>query len=189
MLIFPAATLPEPVDATAVIANFAPGTDTRAAAQRLEAAAGTAAEIPEDEVRGERADVRPILLGSSLLLVAVGLVNLLATLLLVTKERARDFAIFKAVGLTPRGVLGVVNAGGAALGAIAIVVGIPLGLVIFRAVMSGMSPSEGTDIIGVPGPFALALCVPFVLVVTVLASAVPGRAAARAPAASVLRAE
>ena len=52
-----------------------------------------------------------------------------------------------------------------------------------------MSPSEGTDIIGVPGPFALALCVPFVLAVTVLASAVPGRAAARAPAAAVLRAE
>ena len=189
VLIFPAATLAAPVDATAVVANFAPGTDTRAAAQRLEAAAGTAAELPEDEVRGERADVRPILLGSSLLLVAVGLVNLLATLLLVTKERARDFAIFKAVGLTPRGVLGVVNAGGAALGAIAIVVGIPLGLVIFRAVMSAMSPSEGTDIIGVPGPFALALAVPFVLAVTVLASAVPGRAAARAPAAAVLRAE
>ena len=53
--------------------------------------------------------------------------NLLATLLLVTRERARDFAIFKAVGLTPRGVLGVVNAGGAALGAIAIVFGIPAG--------------------------------------------------------------
>ena len=49
--------------------------------------------------------MRPILFGSSLLLVAVGLVNLLATLLLVTRERARDFAIFKAVGLTPRGVL------------------------------------------------------------------------------------
>ena len=47
--------------------------------------------------------------------------NLLTTLLLVTRERARDFAIFKAIGLTPRGVLGVVNAGGAALGAIAIV--------------------------------------------------------------------
>ena len=42
--------------------------------------------------------------------------NLLTTLLLVTRERARDFGILKAVGLTPRGVLGVVNAGGAALG-------------------------------------------------------------------------
>lgn len=189
VLIFPAATLPDPVEPNAVIATFRPGVDQAAAARRLQTAAGTAAELPEDEVRGERDDIRPILLGSSLLLVAVGLVNLLATLLLVTRERARDFAIFKAVGLTPRGVLAVVNAGGAALGAIALVVGIPLGLVIFRGVMGAMSPSEGTDIVGTPGPFALALCVPFVLAVTVLASAWPGRAAMRVPAAAVLRAE
>ena len=53
--------------------------------------------------------MRPIVYGSSALLVAVGLVNLLTTLLLVTRERARDFGILKAIGLTPRGVLGVVN--------------------------------------------------------------------------------
>ncbi|MDA0183331.1 FtsX-like permease family protein [Solirubrobacter phytolaccae] len=189
VLIFPAASLPEPVEAAAVIANFTPGSDQAAAARRIEGATGAQAELPEEEVRGERADIRPILFGSSLLLVAVGLVNLLATLLLVTRERARDFAIFKAVGLTPRGVLGVVNAGGAALGAIAIVVGIPLGLLIFRGVMTGMNPSEGTDVIGTPGPFALALCVPFVLAVTALASFVPGRTAARTSTATVLRAE
>lgn len=189
VLIFPAASLPEPLDPSAVIATFTPQADQAAAADRLERATGAAAELPEEEVRGERADVRPILLGSSLLLVAIGLVNLLATLLLVTRERARDFAIFKAVGLTPRGVLGVVNAGGAALGAIAIVVGIPLGLLIFRGVMVGMNPSEGTDVIGTPGPFALALTIPFVLAVTALASSLPGRKAARTPAATVLRAE
>ena len=52
-----------------------------------------------------------------------------------------------------------------------------------------MNPSEGTDIVGTPGPFALALCVPFVLAVTALASTLPGRAAVRVPAATVLRAE
>ena len=112
--------------------------------------------------------MRPILFGSSPLLVAVGLVNLLTTLLLVTRERARDFGILKAIGLTPRGVLGVVNSGGAALGAIAIVIGIPVGIVLFRELMRAMSPSEGTDIVGPPGPFALALIVPFVLAVTAL---------------------
>ncbi|MBE2318869.1 FtsX-like permease family protein [Solirubrobacter sp. CPCC 204708] len=189
VVIFPAATLPEVPEPSAVIANFAPDTDQAAAARRLEAAAGVDAELPEEEVRGERADIRPIVLGSSLLLVAVGLVNLLATLLLVTRERARDFAIFKAVGLTPRGVLGVVNAGGAALGLIALAIGIPLGLVTYRAIMAAMSPSEGTDIVGTPGPFALLLTVPFVLAVTALASSWPGRAAVRVPAAAVLRAE
>ena len=124
--------------------------------------------------------MRPILLGSSLLLVAVGLVNLLATLLLVTKERARDFAIFKAVGLTPRGVLGVVNAGGAALGAIAIVVGIPLGLVIFRAVMTRDEPERGHGHHRRARPVRPRAVVPFVLAVTVLASAVPGATRRRA---------
>ena len=124
--------------------------------------------------------MRPIVYGSSALLVAVGLVNLLTTLLLVTRERARDFGILKAIGLTPRGVLGVVTSGGAALGLIAIVLGIPVGIVLFRTLMTAMSESEGADIVGTPGPFALALIVPFVLAVTALASSLPARGAARA---------
>ena len=122
--------------------------------------------------------MRPIVYGSSALLVAVGLVNLLTTLLLVTRERAHDFGILKALGLTPRGVLSVVNSGGAALGAIAIVLGIPVGIVLFRSLMSAMSPSEGADIVGTPGPLALALILPAVLAVTALASSLPARPAA-----------
>jgi putative ABC transport system permease protein len=186
VLIFPATVqLPN----RSVIARLRPGSDQHGVQERLQRATGAAAEVTADEVKVERADIRPILLGSTLLLVAVGLVNLLATLLLVTRERARDFAIFKAIGLTPRGVLGVVNAGGAALGAIAIVIGIPAGLVIFREIMRAMSPSEGTDIVGLPGPFALALTIPFVLAVSALASSIPGRRVATASAAATLRAE
>ena len=56
--------------------------------------------------------------------------------------------------------------------------------------MAAMSPSEGTDIVGTPGPFALALVVPLVLLVTALASSFPAhRAAATPSAAEVLRAE
>ena len=60
-----------------VIADFAPGTDGAAVARDLAAPRGVAAELVSDEVRQERADVRPIVYGSSALLVAVGLVNLL----------------------------------------------------------------------------------------------------------------
>ena len=101
MLIFPAATLAAVPPGGFVVADLTPGADQHALARRLTAVTGAASEVTADEVEQERADVRPILLGSSLLLVAVGLVNLLATLLLVTRERARDFAIFKAIGLTP----------------------------------------------------------------------------------------
>ena len=190
VLIFNRDTLPASVRLGdgEVVAAFAPGADGAAVTQRMKAA-GVVSELTDDEVREERADMLPILFGTSALLVLIALVNLLATLLLVTRERARDFAIFKAVGLTPRGVLGVVNAGGAVLGAIAIVIGIPAGIVIFRVVMQVLSPSEGTDIVGVPGPFALALTIPVVLAVTALASSLPARRAARASAAEVLRAE
>lgn len=189
VLIFPAQALQTVPPGGSVIAQLTPRADQQAVKARLERATGAAAHVTADEVKGERADIRPVLLGSTLLLVAVGLVNLLATLLLVTRERARDFAIFKAIGLTPRGVLGVVNAGGAALGVIAIVIGIPAGLLLFREIMRAMSPSEGTDVVGLPGPFALALTVPFVLAVSALASSIPGRRAANAGAAAALRAE
>src|SRR4029079_16428708 len=100
-----------------------------------------------------------------------------------------DFGILKSVGLTPRGILGVVNSGAATLGLIAIVGGIPAGIVIFRTLMAAMSPSEGTDIVGTPGPFALALIVPVVLAVTAAASSLPAHRAAATSAAAVLRAE
>ncbi len=190
--IMSASTLPPAIrgqlSGAAVIAALKPGADGQAIERRLQAA-GVSAELVSDEVRQERADVRPIVYGSSALLVAVGLVNLLTTLLLVTRERSRDYGIFKAVGLTPRGVLTVVNAGGAVLGLIAIAVGIPAGILIFRALMAAMSPSEGTAIVGTPGVLALALVVPVVLAVTALASSLPARRAARTSAAVVLRAE
>jgi putative ABC transport system permease protein len=187
VVIFPASTLGH-VPPGDVIADLKPGTDGAQVASRFRHD-GLEAELVSAEVRQERADVRPIVYGSSALLVAVGLVNLLTTLLLVTRERARDFGILKALGLTPRGVLTVVNSGGAALGAIAIVLGIPVGIVLFRALMSAMSPSEGADIVGTPGPLALLLILPFVLAVTALASSLPARTTARASAAGILRAE
>lgn len=190
IVIFPRTSLPAgaEIGESAVIAGFAPGTDGAALARDLDRRA-LAAELVSDEVRQERADIRPIVYGSSALLVAVGLVNLLTTLLLVTRERARDFGILKAIGLTPRGVLGVVTSGGAALALIAIALGIPIGIVLFRVLMAAMSESEGTDVVGTPGPFALALIVPLLLAVTAFASALPARGAARASAANVLRAE
>ncbi len=187
VVIFNRATLPG-APAGDVVARLAPGTDARALRRDLDRH-GVSAQLVSDEVVQERADVRPIVYGSSALLVAVALVNLLTTLLLVTRERSRDFGILKAVGLTPGGVLAVVNAGGAALGLIAVVAGIPAGIVIFRTLMAALSPSEGTDIVGTPGPFALALIVPFTLAVTALAGSLPARRAARTSAAAVLRAE
>src|SRR4051794_5951815 len=192
VVIFSASTLPAAARPSGdVVARFAPRADGAAIKRDVERRSGfrVNGELVSDDVRQERADVRPIVYGSSALLVAVALVNLLTTLLLVTRERSRDFGILKSVGLTPRGVLAVVNSGAATLGLIALGFGIPAGILIFRTLMAVMSPSEGTDIVGTPGPFALALLVPCVLAVTALASSLPARRAAATRAAEVLRAE
>jgi putative ABC transport system permease protein len=195
VVIFSRSTLPAAAAARIgggdVIASFVAHADGRAIQRDLERRSGSriAGELVSDDVRQERADVRPIVYGSSALLVVVALVNLLTTLLLVARERVRDFGILKAVGLTPRGALGVVNAGAAVLGLVAIVFGIPAGILIFRTLIALTSPSEGTDIVGTPGPLALALLIPAVLVVTALASSLPARRAAAVSAAEVLRAE
>ena len=81
-------------------------------------------EATEDGVRQERSDLRPVLYGTDALLLTIGLVNLLTTLLLGIRERVRDFAIFKVVGLTPRQVLAAVTSGGTLLATVAVVGGI-----------------------------------------------------------------
>ena len=80
-------------------------------------------EVTEDGVRQERSDLRPVVYGTDAVLLAIGLVNLLTTLLLGIRERVRDFAIFKVVGLTPRQVLAAVTSGGTLLSSVAVVAG------------------------------------------------------------------
>ena len=75
-------------------------------------------------MRQERNDLRPVLYATDALLLAIGLVNLMTTLLLGIRERVRDFAIFKVVGLTPRQVLAAVTSGGTLLASVAVIGGI-----------------------------------------------------------------
>ena len=49
--------------------------------------AGDRREVTEDEVNQERADLRPVVWGIDIVLLAIGLVNLLTTLLLGIRER------------------------------------------------------------------------------------------------------
>ena len=83
----------------------------------------------------------------------------------------------------------MVNSGGAALGAIAILVGIPIGIVLFRALMSAMSPSEGADIVGTPGPLALVLISARACCGDRAGELAPGPQRGPQSAANVLRAE
>jgi putative ABC transport system permease protein len=147
------------------------------------------AEVTEDEVKQERADVRPIIWGMDALLLAIGLINLVTTLLLGIRDRQRDFAIYKSIGLTPRQVLGTVTAGGSVLALIALAIGIPIGAALFRAVVIATNSTDGPDLATTPTWWWLLLLIPAMLVFTTIASLIPARRAAEVKPAEALRYE
>ena len=146
-------------------------------------------EATEDSIRQERDGLRPVLYGTEAVLLAIGLVNLLTTLLLGIRERVRDFGIFKVVGLTPRQVLASVTAGGTVLAVIAVVAGIVVGLPIFHGLVVLTNPSDGPDLATSPTWWWVLLMLPGALLFTTLASVLPARRAAAIKPAEALRYE
>ena len=132
-----------------------------------------------------------IMLFLSIVLMLVGGVGILNAMALSIRERYRELASLKAVGLTPRQVLGSVINGAVALGILAVLIGIPLGLWLNTVLAQGISSSVG----GPPNIeisinwLGLGLLLPATLCVGALGAYLPARWAARVPAAEVLRYE
>ncbi len=132
-----------------------------------------------------------IMLFLSIALMVVAAIGMLNAMVLSTRERYRELASLKAIGLTPRQVLGSVVNGAVALGILAVLVGIPLGLWLNNLVAQALSSSVG----GPPNIqiainwLGLALLVPITVLVAALGAYLPARWAARVPAAEVLRYE
>lgn len=132
-----------------------------------------------------------IMLFLSIALMVVAGVGMLNAMVLSTRERYRELASLKAIGLTPIQVLGSVVNGAVALGILAVLIGIPLGLWLNTLVAQALSSSVGGPpniqiAINWPG---LALLVPITVLVAALGAYLPARWAARVPAAEVLRYE
>ena len=101
-------------------------------------------------------------LRAALMLIAA--VSELNAMLLSTRERFREFGVFKAIGLTPRQVLASVTTSAAILAGLAVVAGIPLDLWLVTIGLNAIAQSVGLiDVqIGVNW-LAVALLVPTTL--------------------------
>ena len=127
-------------------------------------------------------------------LVTVSVGGVFNTVLLETRQRTREVAVLKTVGLTPRQVVAMVLASIVPVGVIAGLMGVPLGLAFQRAVLTHMAgtvaltavPSSTFDVF--PPLLLVGLCLSG-LAIGAAGAYLPAWRAARAPIATVLQAE
>ena len=181
-----------------ILLRYKPGTNLRAAAAQLTArmtATGcppgfclvSADQRPSDirDYTGVRDT--PLVLAVALALLAIA--TLTHVLLTSVRRRRRDLAIFKTLGLLRPQVLSVVLWQASALTAVALLAGLPLGIVAGRWSWAIFARSLGvaTDPT-VPTPALLAI-IPAALILTSLIAAGPGWRAAQMRPAAILRSE
>jgi putative ABC transport system permease protein len=132
-----------------------------------------------------------VALAAVLTLIAVsGVFN---TVLLGTRERLRESAILKALGMSPRGLIVMIITSVASLGLLGGLLGVPAGLAVHRAILGQMASIAGTDI---PASFYAALTASWLpilaasgLAVAILGAALPALWVARTRVADVLHSE
>jgi hypothetical protein len=142
---------------------------------------------PEDVINLQSVSGLPWLLGG--LVVAIGLVTVGNTLIVTVRRRRRDLAVFKTVGFLRRQVAGVVAWQATAIGVVALVVGLPVGIAIGRWAWTMVASGVGTSSPPVVPFAAIALVIPCVLVMVNLLAGWPAWSAARVAPAQAMRAE
>ena len=172
---------------------LAPGADRSAVAASLADALGPQARV--EAVPRDSADVvDPLLLAVDLisgLVILVALANLASTLAVVVRQRARDLAVLRAVGFTPRQAVGVVATGGVVLALLGAAVGLPLGWWLSGAANDavGAEIGMGPGIAQSPSWTVVLLVVPLAVVVTAGLAVLAARRAATAEVAELVRYE
>jgi ABC-type lipoprotein release transport system permease subunit len=129
----------------------------------------------------------PLWLAGFLVLLAIGAVA--HALLTGVPSRRRDVAVLRALGLTPRQAAACVGWQAAVIGAVALLVGIPLGTAVGRQIWRLVADSLSFVYVGPLASFLLLVLVPIALGVLGLLALWPARGAARLHTAEILRVE
>jgi putative ABC transport system permease protein len=136
-------------------------------------------------------DLVLLVLAGVLALIGVG--GVFNTLLLNTRERIRDTATLKALGMSPRQVMAMVATSAAILALVGGVVAMPVAVFLHHFLNDVISSSAGNDT--PPGAYSVFNAYELVLIpllgvaVAILAALIPGRWAARTNVVEVLHAE
>ncbi|HEY3673433.1 MAG TPA: ABC transporter permease [Acidimicrobiia bacterium] len=180
-----------PAPHNVVLVKFAADTDRAAGVAALSRAIAplpvSSAALPRDLASFGRVDGLPIAV-AAILGVMAGAV-LVYTLLTAIRRRRRDLAVLKSLGFLRRDVARTVTVQAMTLAALAVVIGLPVGVVLGRFVWNRFADSQGIPSVPTVSLLALVLVGGAVLVVAGLIAIVPARFAARTAPADALRAE
>lgn len=205
--VVPASVLSEPSSTThctgPVCYNFfllryRPGTDAVAQDEKLaamQAAFGcppgsctiTSDQRPDEIINYAGVRDTPLILGAVLAVLAVG--TFAHVLLTSVRRRRHDLAMLKTLGLTGHQLLRVVSWQATALAAVAVAVGVPVGVIAGREAWAFFASEAGIGARPDVPLTAVLLAVPVTLVLANLIAAWPGASAARVRPAVALRAE
>jgi putative ABC transport system permease protein len=173
-----------------------PGTDPVAYASTIEAAGPnlTARLNSENGVDTAFLLINSVLVGLVVILGLIAISGVFNTVVLNTREKARDFAILKAVGMTPGQVVTMVLASVAVLGVMGAAVGIPAGIGLHRYILTLMGQIATSTAIpppffGVFGTGLLAGLAVAGITIALLGALLPAQWAARSRITEVLQAE
>ena len=183
-----------------ILLRYKPGADLAASAARITAAllksgcpVGSCIIAPAADQRPgdikNYASVRdtPLALAAVLAVLAIG--TLAHVLLTGVRRRRRDLALLKTLGFTRRQVLAAVAWEASAFAAVALLLGLPLGVVAGRWAWALFANAAGVSAAATVPLATVLLAVPATLLAANLIAAVPGWEAARLRPAIVLRTE
>jgi ABC-type lipoprotein release transport system permease subunit len=172
-----------------VLVRLRPGADSDKVSAAL-GAAGLGASTPTmvpDVTNLATVRTLPLYLAAFLALLAIGAIA--HALLSVSRARSRDLAVLRALGMTPRQAGACIMWQAAIIGAFALAIGLPLGVVIGRQIWHLMTNTLSFVYVGPASVALLLLMAPAALAALALLAIYPAHRAAHLRPAAALRAE
>jgi ABC-type lipoprotein release transport system permease subunit len=181
-----------PPPLTDMLIRFAPGADRAALFTKIQKALAKDWLVlqptrPSDLVNFGQVQNLPLVLSGLVALLAVA--TLAHTLITAIRRRRRDLAILKMLGFVPRQVRWAVAWQATTFVSVALLIGLPLGIVLGRVVWTFFAEQLGTVPESVYPSVSLLLTIPAAILLANVIATVPAFIAARMKPAVVLRAE
>ncbi|HKV31372.1 MAG TPA: FtsX-like permease family protein [Candidatus Dormibacteraeota bacterium] len=134
-----------------------------------------------------------VLFGIAAIVALIAIAGVFNTMLLSTRERVRDTATLKTLGMSPRQVIGMVTTTAGFLALVGGLIAVPAGVALYRMLFDQLSSLGGNitplAFYDVYAPWEL-IAIPLGgIIVAVVAAGIPGRWAARTNVVEVLHAE